>query len=126
MTVSVVSLEAADPARVGDFVRALVESVLGPSAELALPVSLLLDHGGNVQALQLGGLLRDRMLTDVHQLVIAPGPAAGRNAFSDGDRNLERSPRWFHAAPRSYTRLVRLLREAGLDADADVYAAADR
>ncbi|MEC8512516.1 MAG: hypothetical protein VX015_10250 [Planctomycetota bacterium] len=126
VTVSVVSLEAADPARVGDFVRALVESVLGPGAELALPVSLLLDRGGNVQALQLGALRRDRMLSDVQRLVIAPGPAAGRNAFSDGDGSLERGPRWFHAAPRSYTRLVRLLREAGLDADADVYAAADR
>lgn len=126
LTVSVVSLEAEDPARVGDFVRALVESVLGPGAELALPVSLLLDQDGNVQALHLGALGRGRVLADARQLVLAPGPAAERNAFFDGDGDLERGPRWFHAAPRSYTRLVRLLREAGLDADADVYAQAGR
>lgn len=126
LTVSVVSLEAEDPARMGDFVRALVESVLGPGAELALPVSLLLDQEGNVQALHLGALRRGRVLADARQLVLAPGPAAERNAFVDLDGDLERGPRWFHAAPRSYTRLVRLLREAGLGADADVYAQAGR
>ncbi|MEC7231998.1 MAG: hypothetical protein VXW31_03580, partial [Planctomycetota bacterium] len=114
------------PARVGDFVRALVESVLGPGAELALPVSALLDQDGNVQALQLGALRRERILSDARQLVVAPGPAAERSAFADGDGDLARGPRWFHAAPRSYTRLVRLLRETGLDADADVYAQAGR
>lgn len=126
VTVSVVTLEDEDPDRVGDFARALVESVLGPGAELALPVSLLLDQDGNVQALQLGALRRDRLLDDARQLVSAPGPAAERNAFVDGDGDLERGPRWFHAAPRSYTRLARLLRENGLDADADVYTQAGR
>lgn len=126
MAVSVVTLEDEDAARTGDFARALVESILGPGAELALPVSLLLDQTGNLQSIQLGSLDRERVLADVRQFVVQPGPAAERNAFVDPDGVLDRGPRWFHAAPRAYGRLVGLLREAGLEADAAVYAEAGR
>ena len=125
-TVSVVSLEAEGPARVGDFVRALVESVLGPGADSRCPSACSSTRKATSRRSTWRALRRGRVLADARQLVLAPGPAAERNAFVDGDGDLERGPRWFHAAPRSYTRLVRLLREAGLDADADVYAQAGR
>ena len=95
LTVSVVSLEAEDPARVGDFVRALVESVLGPGAELALPVSLLLDQDGNVR--RSTGRAGARRVPQITPAVLAPArppsatPSSMVTATSSG-------PRWFHAA----------------------------
>lgn len=125
MAVRQVVLEDEATAEHAAFVRALAESVLGPTAELALPLSALLDAEGNVQVLYLGELDHGRIVRDTTQFAVEPGPAAERNTFTDHDGDLERGPRWFHLAPRSFTRLVTRLREAGLDADADIYAGAE-
>lgn len=108
-------------------IREVVASVLGPGAELALPLSLLLDERGVMHAIYQGDLDPHAVSLDAQSFVLDPVPAAFRGgppqARSDGLSGPRSAPRWFHGAPRSFASLRSALESAGLTTDADFYAA---
>lgn len=104
-------------ARHGDFLHALAGALLGPRAELPLPLAIVLDADGLVQAIHLGELDVGRVKADLTELATNVPPHA-RTAIS----GLGIGARWFHSAPRSYAAIRRELSAIGLDADASVYA----
>lgn len=117
---TVVTLENQGLDRHGDFLMALAASVLGPGAELSLPIAALIDAEGNVQCLYLGDLRGATVDRDRDWYVSDPVRGAFRTAFGVP----ETGPRWFHKAPRSFDRIIQELRRVGLENDAAIYAEA--
>lgn len=104
------------------FVHAVAATTLGPGAELGLPLGLLIDAEGRVQAVYTGDLDADELRRDVRAFVTNPVQGARRSTWGHpGARG-----RWFHGAPRAYGDLTRSLQRAGLDSDASFYASQRR
>ncbi|MEM1447778.1 MAG: hypothetical protein AAGI22_01625 [Planctomycetota bacterium] len=97
---------------------AVAASVLGPGAELATPLSLLLDGNGRVQVLYVGDLQSDIASRDISSYVLQPVQGALRTTVGAPGAG----PRWFHGMPRSYGALVQELVAVGLDSDAAFYS----
>lgn len=117
---TVMTLEDQGDVRHGDFLMALAASVLGPGAELSLPVAALIDGNGNVQCLYFGDLQGPIVERDRGWYVTDPVRGAFRTAVGVP----ESGPRWFHMAPRSFDHIIQELRRVGLEEDAAIYAEA--
>lgn len=118
----IVDMESQDEMRHGDFIHAAAASVLGPGAELALPLSALMDRDGNVQVLYSGALDASTVLSDYATFAAGPIKSAERSGFGPPGSG----PRWFHGAPRSFEKLRTELLRIGLDGDATAYPGATR
>ncbi len=102
--------------------RTIVASVLGPGAELALPLSILMDAQGAVQVIYQGDLDAESVAQDAAAFVFAPVQGAFRTAW--GRPGAGR--RWFHGSPRALASLRADLASQGLSSDADFYTAIAR
>lgn len=100
------------------FLHALAASILGPGAELALPLSALVDSQGQVHALYTGSLSAEQVVKDLGWFVLEPVQAAFRSSTGVPGR----AGRWFHGAPRSFAALTEELGRVGLETDAAFYS----
>ena len=100
-------------------VRSIVASVLGPGAELALPLSILFDATGTAQAIYQADLDAVTVSQDAKQFAHQPVQGAMRTTWGVPGAG----SRWFHGSPRSFASLRSSLESQGLQGDADFYAA---
>ena len=100
--------------------RTIVASVLGPGAELALPLSILFDAQGTAQVIYQADLDASTVSQDANQFVLDPVQAAFRGTWGAPGAG----SRWFHGSPRSFASLRSSLESQGLQGDADFFAAA--
>lgn len=99
-------------------VFAVAADLLGPGAELATPLSLLIDASGHIQVLYTGGLDVDTVTQDTQWFCLQPVQGAFRSTTGTPGR----AGRWFHGMPRGYTTLIEELGRVGLESDAAFYA----
>lgn len=99
--------------------RSIVASVLGPGAELALPLSILTDGNGIAQVIYQADLDPVIVSQDAAKFVLEPVQGALRAAWGVSGAG----SRWFHGSPRSYASLRSSLEAQGLQEDADFFAA---
>ncbi len=100
-------------------VRTIVASVLGPGAELALPLSILFDATGTAQVLYQADLDAGTVSQDAKHFAHQPVQGALRTTWGVPGAG----SRWFHGSPRSFASLRSSLESQGLQGDADFYAA---
>lgn len=100
-------------------VRSIVASVLGPGAELALPLSILFDATGTAQVIYQADLDAVTVSQDAKQFAHQPVQGALRTTWGAPGAG----SRWFHGSPRSFASLRSSLESQGLQGDADFYAA---
>ena len=99
--------------------RTIVASLLGPGAELALPLSILFDAQGTAQVIYQADLDPGVVSQDAKQFVLDPVKAAFRGNWGAPGAG----SRWFHGSPRSFASLRSSLESQGLQEDADFFAA---
>ena len=91
---------------------ALLDHILGPTEELPVPTSLLVDASGMIQLLYLGPLTPEQLIDDARRFAVDP-PIAARRSLYGG--------RWFYRSPRDLEGLARELDGRGRAEDAAFY-----
>ena len=97
-----------------DALEALLDHVAPSSGELALPTSLLVDPGGQIQVLYKGSIDLEQLTRDARACSTGNAPRASFRGL------------WLFGIPRSLNTLVGSLRERGLVDEANFYATLQR
>ena len=93
-----------------------IADVTGHDDELRLPTSLLVDPLGRVQAVYLGPVSGERLLSDLQRWIVEERHPAERAAYPG---------RWYFRTPRAYGAFAGKLKEAGLESEARYYLGLD-
>ena len=99
-------------AQLAELLDMLVEHVVARPGARALPFSLLIDSTGTAQVLYLGPIPRERVLSDAQSYGLQPRDPRSRGVWPG---------MWLFGQTRDLAGFSRLLRERGLNAEADFY-----